>query len=268
MSAQPSWILLRGLMRDGRHWAGFPAQMAGSGIGAVTVLDLPGNGSRSAERSPACVTAMVEDLRGQLRERGLAPPYRLLAMSLGGMIATDWAARHAQELQAVVLINTSLRGFSPFYRRLQPAAYGTLLRLLLARPTAQQIETAILRLTACHPSRPAAAVLADWIAWRQAQPVSRGNALRQLLAALRFRAPALAPAVPMLVLAGAGDRLVHPACSQRLAEAWQCRFALHPSAGHDLPLDAPDWVLAQIRTWLERPPAPETASLKTAAARV
>ena len=42
------------------------------------------------------------------------------------------------------------------------------------------------------------------------------------------------------------DRLVSPRCSQRLAAAWKVPLALHPSAGHDLPLDDPDWLLAQL----------------------
>jgi hypothetical protein len=29
----------------------------------------------------------------------------------------------------------------------------------------------------------------------------------------------------------------------------------HPTAGHDLPLDAPDWVTEQIRGWLASPEA-------------
>ena len=49
-------------------------------------------------------------------------------MSLGAMVAVDWAARHPEELAGCVLINTSLRPFSPWYQRLRPANYGALLR--------------------------------------------------------------------------------------------------------------------------------------------
>ena len=78
------------------------------------------------------------------------------------------------------------------------------------------------------------------------------NALRQLLAAARFRAPARAPQRPVLVLTSRGDRLVHTSCSEALARAWGSPLARHPGAGHDLPLDAPDWVVAQVRQWVER----------------
>ncbi|EER57837.1 hypothetical protein AcdelDRAFT_4590, partial [Acidovorax delafieldii 2AN] len=41
-------------------------------------------------------------------------------------------------------------------------------------------------------------------------------------------------------------------CSLAIARHWQCALALHPQAGHDLPLDAPQWVIAQVQRWLEQ----------------
>jgi len=79
--------------------------------------------------------------------------------------------------------------------------------------------------------------------------VSASNAMRQLLAAARFRAPEVAPPAPLLVLCSRGDRLVDPQCSIRLAAAWNARLAVHPTAGHDLPLDDGPWVAARVREW-------------------
>ena len=90
----------------------------------------------------------------------------------------------------------------------------------------------------------------DWVSVRAQRPVRPLNALRQLLAAARYRAPAQAPDVPMLLLASTNDRLVDSRCSQALARAWHCPLAMHPDAGHDLPLDDADWVASQIRHWL------------------
>ena len=50
----------------------------------------------------------------------------------------------------------------------------------------------------------AQALLDDWVAWHREAPVSAANALRQLAAALRYRAPAIRPAMPLLVLATCG----------------------------------------------------------------
>ena len=75
--------------------------------------------------------------------------------------------------------------------------------------------------------------------------------MRQSLAAARYRAPRQRPFDQLLLLAGARDALVDPRCSLQLAAQWDAVVAVHPEAGHDLPLDDAAWVLARIRSWLE-----------------
>jgi pimeloyl-ACP methyl ester carboxylesterase len=254
-----TWILLRGLMREQRHWGGFPAVLAqalkadGAPLHIVTP-DLPGNGQRHALRSPTRVTEMVAFCRSELLARGLAPPYNVLALSLGGMAAVEWASQHPQEVARLVLINTSMRPYSPFYQRLRWQNYPTILRQLVTGGVAQQ-EAMILRLTSqlagAGTSADAGAQLVQrWVGYQREYPVSQANALRQLWAAARFRAPATRPPVPLLVLASQGDRLVDHHCSLRLAAAWDAPLRLHPSAGHDLPLDDGAWVAQAVADWL------------------
>jgi pimeloyl-ACP methyl ester carboxylesterase len=246
-----TWVLLRGLAREARHWGDFPARFAEAVPDArVLTLDLPGNGRLSAAASPASVPRMVEAARQLLLQRGAMPPYHLLALSLGAMVAVDWASRHPQELAGCVLINTSLRPFSPLHHRLRPRAAATLLRLLLAGPDDRRRERGVLRLTS-RLRRDDAALLDNWVAWGREHPVLPVNALRQLFAAARYRAPAVCPPVPLQVLASAGDQLVDPRCSLELARRWSLPVALHPCAGHDLPLDDGAWVAAQVRGWLQ-----------------
>lgn len=244
------WLLLRGLTRESRHWGEFP-ETFGRSVGAaeVVALDLPGNGALHAQDCPADIGGMVAACRSAAARSGLAPPFGILAMSLGAMVASTWAAAHPDEVEAVVLVNTSMRSLSPFFHRLRPRNYARLLRLLLAAPSAPAVERAILAMTSRRHAGDAA-VLSEWVRWRQACPVSRRNTLRQLLAAARFQAPS--PTVPVLLLASVGDGLVDPRCSQRLAEHWQADLRVHPSAGHDLPLDDPRWVAATVAEWLSR----------------
>jgi hypothetical protein len=35
-----------------------------------------------------------------------------------------------------------------------------------------------------------------------------------------------------------------------VAAQWQTGFAMHPEAGHDLPLDDGPWVAHRVRNWL------------------
>ena len=246
-----TWVLLRGLTRESRHWGEFPDLLrAQIGDGRVIALDLPGNGRLNAQPSPTRVEDAAGVCREALRQRGLSPPYHLLAMSLGAMVALAWATAHAEDLQGCVLINTSSRTFSPWFRRLKPRNAGRLLALLSSNDP-QAIEAIVLSLTSRHPTHPPADVLAQWVGWRVENPVSRANALRQLWAAARFSPPREAPTVPMLVLAGAGDTLVDPRCSSQLAAHWGAELRIHPTAGHDLPLDDPAWVAQEVSRWLE-----------------
>ena len=246
-----TWVLLRGLTRESRHWGDFPRQL-GAALGGARVicLDLPGNGKLNGLDSPHRVEAMADWCHAELARIGVAPPCLVLAMSLGAMVAVAWARRHPRDIDAAVLISTSLRPFSPFFRRLRPANYLRLLRLFGATATDRDIEAAILDMTTRCVADPVA-VIAQWLQWRRENPVSRCNALMQLVAAARYRAPARQPFKRLLLLAGARDVLVDTRCSLQLATRWDALVAVHPEAGHDLPLDDAAWVLARIKSWLE-----------------
>ncbi len=258
------WVLLRGLTRDRRHWGDFPQQLQqalqqGRVGGAspqrsddspeVLTPDLAGNGARWAERSPGTVAGMVEDLRQELARQGAQPPYRLLALSLGGMVAIEWARRQPQELRSLHLVNTSVRPWSPLWQRLRPQAWPTVLGALLRPTDARGLQRRVLTLTSRRWSADSVegqALLAQWVQWQRDCPVQAANVLRQLWAAARFRAPVSPPACAVFVQAGQGDDLVNPACSQALAQAWGVPLWRHPWAGHDLPLDDPQGLIQRL----------------------
>jgi pimeloyl-ACP methyl ester carboxylesterase len=243
------WIFLRGLTRESRHWGDFIEKFQHAlPMQTVVPLDLAGNGPLNQQSSRARVQDMVEDCRAQLALRHIAPPYHLLAMSLGAMVSVAWAQIHPKEVAAQVLINTSMRPFSPFYRRLRPANYTTLLKLMLPGNPPEDWEREVLAMTSnLHDGT----VLPYWQALRLQNPVSRGNALRQLLAAARFCASSRPPKSPTLLLASEHDHLVSVACSRAVAHAWQCTLQIHPGAGHDIPLDDGPWVAQQVQNWLD-----------------
>ena len=242
-------MFLRGWARESRHWGDFPAQFRAAMPDAEIVeLDPPGGGRFYAQRSLLTVESMVEHARAWLRAQDTPAPYHLLGLSLGGMVSLDWAVRHPGEIAACVVLNTSLRPLSAFYERVRPRNYAILLRVLLERD-ARARETAIFRLTSSGEPKPD--IVSAWTRYATEQPMSRGNALRQLIAAARYRAPAAPPSVPVLVLASAGDRLVDPGCSRSLAKAWKLPIAVHPTAGHDLALDDGPWVAAEVKRRLK-----------------
>lgn len=246
-----NWVFLRGLTREAAHWGAFPARFEAALPGdRVHLIDLPGNGARCHERSPATVAGMVTDARAQLEGLGIAAPFNLLALSLGAMVATQWLHSAPQDIASAVLINTSMRPFSPLHHRLRPHNLPHLFRLVFGRSSPEQAERLIWRMTS-RRAEIDEAVLATWITARRQRAVQPANAARQLLAAARFRAPAQVPQRPVLLLCSRGDSLVSSHCSDALAFAWHCPLETHPHAGHDLPLDDPQWVIGQVRQWLE-----------------
>lgn len=247
-----TWLLLRGLTRETAHWGGFvDALRRAMPQARVIALDLPGNGQFHEMRSPTTIAGMVAWCRAELAQRGIQGPVHLLAMSLGAMVATEWAYRAPQELAGCVLINTSFAPLSPFYRRLRLRNYPRLLRLALGAAAPARREQTILEMTSNRAAE-RAAVLPAWTATRLQRSVRAVNALRQLLAAARYRVRPQAPAVPLLLLGSEQDRLVDVRCTLAAARRWGGAVRLHPWAGHDLPLDDPDWVVAQVRDWQAR----------------
>jgi pimeloyl-ACP methyl ester carboxylesterase len=239
-------------MREARHWGLFPEVFRAVLPDArVIALDLPGNGMLNGLASLTRIEEAARFCSDAARRAGAVPPYRLLGLSLGAMVASHWCRVAPQEVDAGVLIGTSLRPFSPPHHRLRPQMVLPLLRLLLGPRDPAREERAILEKTA-NSAAARAAVLDDWIAYARERPVARLNAARQIIAATRYRAPAQPPPVPTLLLAGAADRLVDPQCSRELARAWGVPLVLHPTAGHDVPLDDGPWVAQQVRDWLAR----------------
>lgn len=242
------WVLLRGLTRESRHWGEFPSRLAASLGARVHCLDLPGNGRLNRMSSPFSVEGMADWCHRELFRADIARPCGVVAMSLGAMVAVAWAARHPDDIDRAVLINTSFRPFSSLRQRLRPANHPRLLRLLALPASPRLIEESIMEMTSRHPIDRERS-LAQWQQWRHENPVSRRNAMAQLLAAARYRAPVHSPLKRVLLLASATDGLVDVQCSRTLAFRWQAELHEHPDAGHDLPLDDPAWVLRQVSRW-------------------
>lgn len=237
-------LLIRGLLRESRHWLSFPALLSEKLQRPVFTLDLPGCGALYKEKSAASVPALRQQLQQQWAQR--YPQYQgkavhLVAISMGGMLALDWALAAPEQVNSVVLINSSSAGLNPFWQRLQPRNYLKVLLCLLAGPL--QREELIWQMTVKSPLQPD--VLKQWQHWAIENPVSRINALRQLWAASRFRVQQ-SPACPVCVVSGLNDQLVSPLCSQALATVLNAALLTHADSGHDLPLEAGPWLATVI----------------------
>lgn len=237
-AAQPV-ILLRGLAREQQHWGAFPTLLQQRIQQPVHCVDLPGMGQHFLQRTPASLCGILTLVRRQLRQ--FEPPYHLLAMSLGAMLAMRFAELYPAEVSSLLLINSSAGDVTPFYQRLKWQSYPAVLAALCG--SIQRREQLILQLTS-NKAEVRLAHYGQFVAVARQRPVSRSNALRQLWAASHFVLPQK-PACKVLLLGSQNDRLVDISASQQIAERWQVPLLVHNVAGHDLALDAPDWLLQQ-----------------------
>ena len=244
------WFFLRGLVRESGHWAGFLERfsLAFPNVEAIP-LDLPGNGTRFMEQSPLSVHGITKVLRAEFESRK-GESNHLFALSLGGMVGLDWMKDWPADFRSAVLVNTSVRGLNPLVHRLHPRNYLRILKMFFLRDPGF-VEKSILEMTTSRTNR-REELEKEWVRIHEARPVSSKNAARQLLAAARFHPPGEKPKVPILLLNGAGDRLVSPLCSEAISKKWEVELRTHPSAGHDLTLDEPDWVIEELRSWIAR----------------
>lgn len=244
-------LLLRGLLREQRHWGGFVKQLQAEFSGReIITLDIPGNGRLYKEKSPCTIAEMTDHLRDQIPQKIQSNCLTITALSMGGMIAIDWMIRYPAEISAAVLINTSVRPFSAFYQRLRWQNYFLVIKAFVMQRFER--EKLILFLTS-NLSTENTRLLNDWVHWNMECPVSPANSVRQLVATAIFSVTER-PRQPVLIVSSRLDRLVHHQCSINLAKAWDIPFIEHSSAGHDLPLDDPAWLSNHIGNWMKTLP--------------
>ena len=246
------WLIMRGLVREQRHWGSFK-EIFESKLKSVDseteifTIDMPGFGTEVERISPRSIDGIVEDVR----ERWLQlksdnnEPWGLLAVSLGGMVAAHWTSKYPGDFKKMVLINSSMSGLSPIHHRMMPKNYPHIIKLLLGSDLVER-EKKILGMTTNLESEKI-----EKQALLQApygKKVNRLNAVYQIYAATRFRAPQKI-AVPMLVLVGDGDQLVSPRCSDAIAQQYGALILRHPTGNHDLATDEPQWIADQVIQW-------------------
>jgi len=244
-------ILLRGLAREAAHWLDFPQELQRA-LGnncQLHLVDFPGCGKYFTQPALTSVAAMTEHARSEIDIAAIAARNEavyVVGISMGGMVALDWAQRYPNELRGLVLINSSA-GNQPFWWRLRPGAWPTMIRALFTDNHAREANVlqVVSNNTADYTQH-----INQWLSIQQQRPITRATIVTMLRAAAQFR-PQPNCAVKGLVLASNSDRLVSVRASEAIAQQFHWPIQLHPSAGHDLPMDDPRWVANKIAQWLE-----------------
>jgi surfactin synthase thioesterase subunit len=242
------FLLIRGLARESAHWGGFKETLeAQDFVGQVMAIDLPGAGHFCKLTSPITIGENAEFLISQLPEK-TKNPLCIVSISLGSMVAIEMCQRAGHRFHQAYLLNTSVANLSPIHHRLQLDAWKRLLKITKSKDLKSR-EREILKMVSREPKRwPELSEQFAQIA--ELRPMKVSNVLRQLIAAATYRVASIAPSTPMILMNSEGDQMVDPRCSKVLSDHWSLPLLTHPNAGHDLTIDAPDWVVEQIKNHL------------------
>lgn len=237
------FVLIRGLFREQRHWGEFPALLSKSFPDAdVICVDIPGAGRRNMELSPTSIESMVDKIREGL-DGGV--PVNIIAISMGGMIGLQWAEMYPDEINSVICINTSAKNHSGFYHRLRPKKYFEIVKAAFS--SVERREKAIYRLVSNRSE--STKIIDDWISYAEEYPISKTNLFRQLLAAFRFNITRPV-SCRLLFISSLHDNLVSHNATEAIAEKWHAPLLVNAVAGHDIPLDDPQWLCDRVESFL------------------
>jgi pimeloyl-ACP methyl ester carboxylesterase len=238
-----SWVLIRGLMRDKRHWREFEddltVQMAANKIDVIA-LDTLGNGTLSDCTSPLTITAYAKALVKQLAGNDNC----LIGLSMGAMIALEMARLAPQKVSKVVVINASAANLSPWYARFNLKAIVTAYLGRVKQGAVHWLECTALKLSS-ERYGDNQAMCEHWSELRLDYRSKMHNVVRQIWACVNFQTPDNLQQ-PIFVFNGSSDRLVNPSCSVQLSLYYKTELIEFEAAGHDISLDCPAALIAQL----------------------
>ncbi len=242
--SQVDVFLIRGLARESAHWGEFYDFIKNlNDVASVTGLDLLGAGRYHKLTSPLSIKENSEFLISQIDSKSHRPRV-VVSISLGSMVAIEMAQLQPSLFAKVFVTNTSFSNLSPIHHRLQLDAFKRFYKVGRAG-SLQEREMEVLSMVSRQTGKHKA-IAQQWAEIAKERPMPLKNFFRQLIAAGAYRLADRPPDVPIVVLRSLGDQMVDPVCSKQLADHWSLPLHTHPSAGHDIFIDDPEWALKVI----------------------
>ncbi|MFN3594470.1 MAG: alpha/beta fold hydrolase [Thiobacillaceae bacterium] len=230
-----------------RHGNAALRPVGGARSTALYSPDLPGYGG-----TPRPDPYTAESLADRLAA-ACPTPCSVLGWSLGGMVALAWAARHPQQVRALILVGTT-----PVFVNRSDWAFGLDSEVLdgFAQALMQDPRATLLRFLALQArgGDEARSVVTRLRTLLLAQPLPERATLAaglELLRTVDLRARVSAVRCPALVVHGGHDALCPPQAGRWLAQHLPAaRLALHARAAHAPFLSHPAWFAETVRGFL------------------
>lgn len=236
-SGDQAVLLINGVGDDLEGWAFQRDDFAAAGLRVVT-FDNRGCGSSGQPPGPYTSIEMARDAKGLADELGLAP-FHLVGVSMGGVIAQEYAAAWPGDLRSVVLAST--------YAKPDPLTYAAfeawaLIAGAAGMPVMMRQQAPWVFSTDFYASQPGR--LAGFLAEMERTTQPAAGFAAQIGALLTHDCTARLAAIttPALVLASQDDIIIKPALSRALFEALPAAtWALLPGGHAAFLEDPPAW---------------------------
>jgi len=241
-----NWVLLRGLARQSGHWEDFPTLLEHSLGAHVLKLDYPGIGTDQAESCPKRLVEVVDYLEAKAKTK-FKDSFYVLGISLGGMVAMKWLEM-SSNVKGAVVINSSVPELCKRSERMIPKALRRFITCPMQKEMRQR-EAIVLGLCSnkhAHDND----VIDHWTQVSTKWPISLRVIYRQLIWSVQASLPQ-SRKEDVLLLASKYDKICHVNCTKKMGQMLEQPVYINKSAGHDLCLDDPQWVLEKMRAWLE-----------------
>ena len=248
----PDLVLLHGYTGHARSWDAFAEAMTDRY--RVLALDQRGHGETAwAPADRYGVDDMAGDLEAFVKALGLKG-FSLLGLSMGGMVAMEYAGRRPPELAALVIVDIGPEIVASGSGRIQAGAQAS--DIFPSREAAFAVARAANPLPpeAHHRHRVDYSLMrtedGSWT-WRYDRALRSVRALRTRDPQTAWRSCA-GIAVPTQLIRGALSDILAPEVAKRMIDTIPGSIFMEvENSGHSVPLDAPDGFLDAARAFLK-----------------
>ncbi|WP_394830401.1 alpha/beta hydrolase [Pendulispora rubella] len=245
-SDAPPVLLIMGFGLSSRGWSDLPARLAERF--RVVVFDNRGIGQSTRPPGLFSMAHMADDAARVLDAANIERAH-IFGISMGGMIAQEFALRHSRRAQSLALGCTHASWLR--HHRPTVATIGALLGGMFVRTPASRMRLASVLVSAelieKEPQR-----FTDWVS--RSEPATAKMTALQMAAIVRHGTESRLPKldVPTLVITGAEDRLIPPENSRKLARLIPgAKLVELGATGHCFPLERTDATVAELTRFFE-----------------